>query len=82
MGSKALSEEAMRPVLDKLRDHLIAKNVAADIANKLCDSVANKLEGKVNYKYFVKTLIDINNLKKKKKNYNRDFVIYIRFTKR
>ncbi|XP_068631191.1 signal recognition particle receptor subunit alpha [Battus philenor] len=47
VGSKALSEESMRPVLDKLRDHLIAKNVAADIANKLCDSVATKLEGKV-----------------------------------
>ncbi|XP_026330666.1 signal recognition particle receptor subunit alpha [Hyposmocoma kahamanoa] len=47
VGSKALTEEAMRPALDKLRDHLIAKNVAADIANKLCDSVAAKLEGKV-----------------------------------
>ncbi|KPI90932.1 Signal recognition particle receptor subunit alpha [Papilio xuthus] len=47
VGSKALSEETMRPVLDKLRDHLIGKNVAADIANKLCDSVATKLEGKV-----------------------------------
>ncbi|XP_063538347.1 signal recognition particle receptor subunit alpha homolog [Cydia strobilella] len=47
VGSKALSAEAMQPVLDKMRDHLIAKNVAADIANKLCESVANKLEGKV-----------------------------------
>ncbi|XP_045536778.1 signal recognition particle receptor subunit alpha [Papilio machaon] len=47
VGSKALSEETMRPVLDKLRDHLIGKNVAADIANKLCDSVATRLEGKV-----------------------------------
>lgn len=47
VGAKALSEETMRPVLDKLRDHLIGKNVAADIANKLCDSVAIKLEGKV-----------------------------------
>ncbi|CAG9583037.1 unnamed protein product [Danaus chrysippus] len=47
VGSKALTEDSMRPVLDKLRDHLIAKNVAADIANKLCDSVAVKLEGKV-----------------------------------
>ncbi|KAJ0176262.1 hypothetical protein K1T71_008436 [Dendrolimus kikuchii] len=47
VGSKALTEESMRPVLDKLRDHLIGKNVAADIANKLCDSVAIKLEGKV-----------------------------------
>ncbi|CAG4961612.1 unnamed protein product [Colias eurytheme] len=47
VGSKALTEEQMRPVLDKMRDHLIGKNVAADIANKLCDSVATKLEGKV-----------------------------------
>ncbi|GBP50332.1 Signal recognition particle receptor subunit alpha homolog [Eumeta japonica] len=47
VGSKALSEETMRPVLDKLRDHLIMKNVAADIANKLCDSVATRLQGKV-----------------------------------
>ncbi|XP_059046633.1 signal recognition particle receptor subunit alpha homolog [Achroia grisella] len=47
VGSKALTEDSMRPVLDKMRDHLIAKNVAADIANKLCDSVAMKLEGKV-----------------------------------
>lgn len=47
VGSSALTEQAMRPALDKMRDHLIAKNVAADIANKLCDSVASKLEGKV-----------------------------------
>ncbi|KAL0829023.1 hypothetical protein ABMA28_003895 [Loxostege sticticalis] len=47
VGSKALSEESMRPVLDKMRDHLIGKNVASDIANKLCDSVQAKLEGKV-----------------------------------
>lgn len=47
VGSKALTEESMRPVLDKLQDHLIGKNVAADIANKLCASVATKLEGKV-----------------------------------
>jgi signal recognition particle receptor subunit alpha len=37
----------MQPVLEKLKDHLITKNVAADIAHKLCDSVATKLEGKV-----------------------------------
>lgn len=47
VGSKALTEESMRPVLDKLQDHLIGKNVAAEIATKLCDSVATKLEGKV-----------------------------------
>jgi len=47
VGSKNLSAETMKPVLDKLLDHLIAKNVATDIARKLCDSVATKLEGKV-----------------------------------
>ncbi|KAI5646241.1 SRP54-type protein, GTPase domain-containing protein [Phthorimaea operculella] len=47
VGSKALTEESMRPALDQLRDHLIGKNVAADIANKLCDSVAARLDGKV-----------------------------------
>lgn len=40
----------MEPVLDKLKDHLITKNVASDIATKLCDSVAVKLEGKVRLK--------------------------------
>ncbi|BES93791.1 Signal recognition particle receptor [Nesidiocoris tenuis] len=47
VGSKNLTKQDMRPVLEKLQDHLITKNVAADIANKLCDSVAAKLEGKV-----------------------------------
>lgn len=49
VGSKALTLEDMSPVLDKLKDHLIAKNVAADIAGKLCDSVAVKLQGKVSF---------------------------------
>ncbi|XP_076237990.1 signal recognition particle receptor alpha isoform X2 [Calliopsis andreniformis] len=47
VGNKSLKHEDMAPVLDKLKDHLIAKNVAADIAQKLCDSVGVKLEGKV-----------------------------------
>lgn len=47
VGSKNLTPETMQPVLDKLQDHLINKNVATDIAQKLCDSVATKLEGKV-----------------------------------
>jgi signal recognition particle GTPase len=37
----------MEPVLEKMCDLLIAKNVAADIAKKLCESVAVKLDGKV-----------------------------------
>lgn len=47
VGSKNLTRDDMQPALDKLRDHLIGKNVASDIANKLCESVAAKLEGKV-----------------------------------
>nr|XP_055030454.1 signal recognition particle receptor subunit alpha isoform X1 [Misgurnus anguillicaudatus] len=47
VGSKNLSQEDMEPVLEKMRDHLIAKNVATEIASQLCDSVAKKLEGKV-----------------------------------
>jgi signal recognition particle receptor subunit alpha len=47
VGSKSINGDNMAPVLDKLRDHLITKNVATDIAAKLCTSVATKLEGKV-----------------------------------
>jgi signal recognition particle receptor subunit alpha len=47
VGNKSLTRESMEPALATLRDHLIAKNVAADIAGQLCDSVATKLEGKV-----------------------------------
>lgn len=47
VGSKNITREDMVPVLEKMKEHLIAKNVAAEIAEKLCDSVATKLEGKV-----------------------------------
>lgn len=47
VGAKALTKENLMPVLDKMRDHLIGKNVAADISEKLCNSVAEKLEGRV-----------------------------------
>lgn len=47
VGNKSLKHDDMLPVLDKFKDHLISKNVASDIAGKLCDSVATKLEGKV-----------------------------------
>lgn len=47
VGSKALTKEDMIPVLEKMKDHLIAKNVASDISSKLCESVAAKLEGKI-----------------------------------
>ncbi|KAG7223137.1 hypothetical protein INR49_015896 [Caranx melampygus] len=49
VGSKSLTYEDMESVLEKMKDHLIAKNVAADIASQLCDSVAKKLEGKISF---------------------------------
>ncbi|XP_075695281.1 signal recognition particle receptor subunit alpha [Rhinoderma darwinii] len=47
VGAKSLTLEDMEPVLEKMKDHLIAKNVAAEIAVQLCESVAKRLEGKV-----------------------------------
>ena len=47
VSSKTLTQTDVQPVLDKMREHLIAKNVASDIAEKLCESVATKLEGRV-----------------------------------
>lgn len=46
VGSKTLSRVELQSALEKMKDHLISKNVAADIAYKLCDSVATNLEGK------------------------------------
>lgn len=43
--NKVLVKSDLEPVLAQLRDHLIAKNVAIEIATKLCDSVSGKLEG-------------------------------------
>ncbi|XP_073834956.1 signal recognition particle receptor alpha [Musca autumnalis] len=46
VGGKTLSRADLQPALEKMRDHLISKNVASDIAYKLCDSVCTSLEGK------------------------------------
>merc|ERR1711976_183987 len=45
LTSKTLAQDDIQPVLDKMREHLISKNVASDIAEKLCKSVRIKLEG-------------------------------------
>ena len=47
VGGKTLTDEDIAPILEKLKDHLIAKNVASDVSIKLCDSVGAKLVGKV-----------------------------------
>jgi signal recognition particle receptor subunit alpha len=45
LGEKILSEENLRPILDKFRDHLIAKNVANDIVLELSKAVESRLIG-------------------------------------
>merc|ERR1712183_1191592 len=47
VGNKALSREDLEPVLAKLKDNLIAKNVASEVATSLTESVSVKLEGSV-----------------------------------
>jgi len=47
VGSKQLTDADVQPVINKMREHLIGKNVAAEVADNLCQSVASKLEGKV-----------------------------------
>lgn len=49
VSGKSLTADDISPSLEKLKDHLIAKNVASDVATKLCESVAMKLEGKVSF---------------------------------
>ncbi len=45
-SSKTLTKEDLTPVLQEMERHLMSKNVAKDIAEKLCDSVGNALVGK------------------------------------
>merc|ERR1739846_147132 len=47
VGSKPLTREDLGPVLEKLRDNLIGKNVASEVAESLTESVMVKLEGSV-----------------------------------
>merc|ERR1712055_1160150 len=47
VGSKPLTREDLSPVLEKLRDNLIGKNVASEVAASLIESVMVKLEGSV-----------------------------------
>eukprot|EP00055_Hartaetosiga_balthica_P015062 m.86699 g.86699 ORF g.86699 m.86699 type:complete len:617 (-) comp8768_c0_seq1:3514-5364(-) len=44
-GTADLTEENVKPVLEQMEQHLMGKNVAADVAQKLCASVGEKLIG-------------------------------------
>ncbi|KAF8905984.1 SRP54-type protein [Gymnopilus junonius] len=45
-GSKALTEADLKPVLDAVKHHLMKKNVAVDIAEKVCEGVGESLIGR------------------------------------
>lgn len=47
IGSKSLEEKDIMPIIGKMKEHLIGKNVAAETAEQLCASVSKKLVGKV-----------------------------------
>lgn len=45
-GSKTLTESDLKPVLEAMKQHLMKKNVAKDIAEKVCEGVGEGLVGK------------------------------------
>lgn len=45
-GSKTLNESDLKPVLDTMKQHLMKKNVAREIADKICEDVGEGLIGK------------------------------------
>lgn len=46
LSAKPLSAADLAPALAAMREHLMAKNVAKDIADKVCEGVGKSLEGK------------------------------------
>ncbi|GHJ84366.1 hypothetical protein NliqN6_0768 [Naganishia liquefaciens] len=45
-GSKVLTKQDLEPVLAEMEKHLMGKNVAKDIAEKICEGVGTALAGK------------------------------------
>jgi signal recognition particle receptor subunit alpha len=45
-GSKVLNEADLNPVLEAMKQHLMKKNVAMEIADKVCEGVGENLVGK------------------------------------
>jgi signal recognition particle receptor subunit alpha len=45
-GSKVLTPQDLKPVLEGMKQHLMKKNVAKEIADKVCEGVGESLVGK------------------------------------
>lgn len=56
-GGKVLTQDDLKPVLEGMKQHLMKKNVAMDIAEKVCEGVGEGLVGKkvggLQSKYFL-----------------------------
>ena len=46
----------LEPILEKLKTNFMNKNVAEDIAERLCDSVATSLQGRGSHLFLPLTL--------------------------
>ena len=45
-GSKVLTDDDLKPVIEAMKQHLMKKNVAMEIADKVCEGVGEGLVGK------------------------------------
>ena len=45
-GSKVLTEDDLKPVLEAMKQHLMKKNVAKEISENICEDVGQSLVGK------------------------------------
>lgn len=56
-GSKVLTKQDLEPVLAGMKEHLMKKNVAQEIAGKVCEGVGESLVGKKVSGFKGKTLV-------------------------
>jgi signal recognition particle receptor subunit alpha len=59
-GTKALTEEDLKPVLEAMKQRLMQKNVAREIAEKVCEGVGESLVGQKIGGFQSKLLSDFN----------------------
>jgi signal recognition particle receptor subunit alpha len=57
-GSKILTESDLKPVLEAMKQHLMKKNVAMEISEKVCEGVGENLVGKKVVGFQSKILFD------------------------
>ena len=61
-GSKVLTEEDLKPVLEGMKQHLMKKNVAKEIADKVCEGVGESLVGQKVGGFTSRCMLDFRSL--------------------